>query len=133
MLITTHRCNVDLVMSDFYHRIFDCVDADPSADREGDHRENVPEINAEQNGNFLRQLFGNNLSDDVGAHFAAVIKSAEHNTPDVFLAVCLQKRLEIAVKFIFKIIAHDIVVLEEQHGVVSLRHKLRSLKQIERA
>ena len=71
----------------FNKRIVSSFYSHSAAYGEGDHRENVPEINAEQNGNFLRQLFGNNLSDDVGAHFAAVIKSAEHNTPDVFLAI----------------------------------------------
>ena len=117
---------------DFNDRIVKSLHSHLAAYREGYQRENVPEIHTEQNGNILWQLIGDDTSDNVSAHFAAVIKSAKYDAPDIVRAVCLQKRLEIAVKFIFEIIAHDIVVLEEQHNVVSLRHKLRALKQVER-
>ena len=118
---------------DFNDRIVKSLYSHPAADRECDHWENVSEIRTIDDRDILRQLFVYDAFDNVCAHFAVVIKSAEHNALDFVRSECLQKRLEIAVKFIYEIIPRDIVILEEQHCVVSLRHKLCSLKQIERA
>ncbi len=118
---------------DFNDRIVKSFHSHPAAYGECDHRENVSEIHAVQNRDILWQLIGDHASYNIGIHFAAVIKPTEHNALDFVCAECLQKRLEIAVKFIYEIITHDIVVLEEQHCVVRLRHKLRALQQIERA
>ena len=117
---------------DFNDRIVKNLHSHLAAYRECDHRENVSEIRTIHDGNILWQLIGDDASYNIGIHFATVIKSAEHDALDFFCAECLQKRLEIAVKLIFEIIAHDIVVLEEQHNIVDLRHKLCALKQVER-
>ena len=118
---------------DFNDRIVKSLHSHPAAYWECDHRENVSEIRTIDDRDILRQLIGDDAFDNVGIHFAAVIKSAEHDALDFVCAECLQKRLEIAVKFIYEIFARDIVVLEEQHNVIDLRHKLCSLQQIKRA
>lgn len=73
------------MIDNFNYRISVRFHSHPAAYREGYHRENVSEVNAKHNRNVFRQFVGYNSFDNIRAHLAAIIKSAEHNTCYYFL------------------------------------------------
>ena len=112
-----------LILIYFYQRIVGCFHSCPAADWKSDHRENVSEIYAEYHRDILWQFICNDPFRNIRAHLTAIVKSAEHHAFYFICAVSLQQRLKIAVEFIDEVIAHNVIIFNEQNDLVRLRHK----------
>ena len=92
---------------------FLCRDPDPPADGKGGDGENMAEICAEEHGNFSGHFPSDDIPDAIYRHAAAFIKAPENDAPDGICPFRLQQRLQIAVEFMAKIGADQIIIFQE--------------------
>ena len=90
-----------------------CCDPAPAADGEGGDGGNMAEICAEYHGDMRRDFFPDDIPDAIFRHAAAFIKAPENNAPDSICPFYLQQRLQIAVEFMAKIGADQIIIFQE--------------------